>query len=508
MNSTSLIDPLSSENQTKSRWEIFRKRTVLSLQANTTEEDSTEQEDDDLSTKPMNNVTDQPSNTTEIKNCTNQTKEQTPAPNQPSGIALSGVPYQYSIPQRFYGKQGPPGSPISQQNTLLITEVLVSILGTASRLWFLTWLTRRLASQEEVIQPTQHFAWERLNDRYQRDGSALNKALQAPPTGISSMQWKLDHVSKVQARKKQERLDLTQVFTRTVVVVELSDDSKEGISLEQMPELVTFLLQQHRQGAFGTHKNTGRPMEVEVVFLVQSPGGGVSTFGLAASQMRRLSNVEGITTTAVVDKVAASGGYMIASQAHKLLAAPFSSLGSIGVMTEGLNFNQLAEKYGIKPLILKAGINKNSLSTFGRVSDKDLRHEEERLAVVHEAFKELVVEARPALGDVLDRVADGSVFLGKEAFDLQMIDGIMTSDEYILERIFANDRVLKLYRTYQSRFPRRMLQISPSDLLPHIKAWIKQVDAKQITGIVAALAQLGGVVGILQQLLSSIKTYR
>jgi serine protease SohB len=394
---------------------------------------------------------------------------------------------------------------MSQQNSVVLAEVLVSVFATATRLWLLTWLARRLASQEESIQPTQHFVWERLNDRYQRDSSALSKVLQTPPEGISMGQWRRDHVWKVHARKRRERVDLASVFTRTVVVIELSDDVKEGISLEQMPEVVTFLLQQHRGGAFGTHKSTGRPMEVEVVFLVQSPGGGVSTFGLAASQMRRLSNVEGITTTAVVDKIAASGGYMIASQAHKLLAAPFSSLGSIGVMMEGLNFNELAEKYGVKPLILKAGTNKNPLSTFGRVSDRDIRHEEERLAAVHEAFKELVVEGRPALGDVLDRVADGSVFLGKEAFDLQMIDGIMTSDEYILERIFANDRVLKLHRSYQARFPRRVLQISPLDLLPHLKTWFKQMNAKQLTGLLAAVVQVGGIVGVLQQVLASFQ---
>jgi serine protease SohB len=428
-------------------------------------------------------------------------------PASPSGIVISQFPSYGNTPQRYYRKQQPGGplNNMSQQNSVILAEVLVSIFATATRLWFLTWLARRLASQEEAIQPTQHFVWERLNDRYQRDSSALSKALQAPPEGISAGQWRRDHVWKVHSRKRQERIDLASVFTRTVVVIELSDDPKEGISLEQMPEVVTFLLQQHRSGAFGTYKSTGRPMEVEVVFLVQSPGGGVSTFGLAASQMRRLSNVEGITTTAVVDKIAASGGYMIASQAHKLLAAPFSSLGSIGVMMEGLNFNELAEKYGIKPLILKAGTNKNPLSTFGRVSDRDIRNEEERLAAVHEAFKELVVEGRPALGDVLDRVADGSVFLGKEAFDLQMIDGIMTSDEYILERIFANDRVLKLHRSYQARFPRRVLQISPLDLLPHLKSWIKQMNAKQLTGLLTAAVQVGGIVGVLQQVLTSFQ---
>ncbi|GAX17338.1 hypothetical protein FisN_10Lh204 [Fistulifera solaris] len=439
----------STNNPTKKkRWGLFRKRPspqtpeptpssaknivntyVLTDGVETVEGNITSSTDEVTNGTAAFNTTDTNVNSTIsiTTNATTTNERSTPQSQlvSPTGIVISQFPPYGNTPQRYYRKQQPGGplNNMSQQNSVILAEVLVSIFATATRLWFLTWLARRLASQEEAIQPTQHFVWERLNDRFQRDSSALSKALQAPPEGISVGQWRRDHVWKVHSRKRQERIDLASVFTRTVVVIELSDDPKEGISLEQMPEVVTFLLQQHRSGAFGTYKSTGRPMEVEVVFLVQSPGGGVSTFGLAASQMRRLSNVEGITTTAVVDKIAASGGYMIASQAHKLLAAPFSSLGSIGVMMEGLNFNELAEKYGIKPLILKAGTNKNPLSTFGRVSDKDIRNEEERLAAVHEAFKELVVEGRPALGDVLDRVADGSVFLGKEAFDLQMIDG-------------------------------------------------------------------------------------
>jgi len=82
----------------------------------------------------------------------------------------------------------------------------------------------------------------------------------------------------------------------------------------------------------------------------------VSTYGLAAAQLRRLKNTDSnIVTTVCVDKVAASGGYMIASQADKLVAAPFASLGSVGVIMEGLNFNEIARRYGVHPLVLKAG---------------------------------------------------------------------------------------------------------------------------------------------------------
>lgn len=445
--------------------------------------------------------------------------------NQTTGSQFNGPLQQHSLVITGFPQSMPPGGPyryprfigpgqqvvpqiqpppVPSGSAVLIAELVISFLGTISRLWFLTWLAKRLAAEEESIQPTQHFVWERLNDRYQRDVSALQNVLQRPPLGVSKFQWYRHHIRMAQGYVEPEKVDLAKVYSRTVVVVELNENPKEGINFDTLSEVVTFILQEHRNRAFGIHKDTGKPMDVEVVFLVQSPGGSVATFGLAASQMRRLSNVEGITTTVCVDAYAASGGYMIASQAHKLLAAPFATLGSIGVIMEGLNFHELAQRYGIQPVILKAGTSKNPLSTFGPISNQDIKREEERLAKVHRAFQQLVVEGRPALAEKLAHVADGSVFLGKEAFDLQMIDGIQTSDEYILERINSNDRVLKLYRSYQARLPRRMSNLSPLDLLPHLQSWLRRIDGKQVHGLAMKMLHTGAYVGFAAQLLKSL----
>ena len=353
------------------------------------------------------------------------------------------------------------------------------------------------------MHPTQHFVWERLNDRYIRDQAALQTALNAPPSGVSRARWNRQHVWKVLQTKghRKEKDDLAKTFTRTVVVVELSDDPKEGINFSLFAEVVTFLLQQHKAKAFGVHKETGKPLDVEIVVLVQSPGGSVSTFGLAAAQMERLSKTQGITTTVCVDKFAASGGYMIASQAHKLIAAPFAMLGSIGVIMEGLNFNEIAQRYGIQPVVIKSGTNKNAISTYGRITKRDIQHEEKRLAKAHQAFQQLVVRGRPCLADTIADVADGSVVLGQEALDLQMVDGVMTSDEYFLDRMFAGDRVLKLHRSYQARYSIGRMNISPLDLLPHLKSWVQKMKTEPGL-LVGRVAQLGGFFGIVHQLLS------
>jgi serine protease SohB len=145
-----------------------------------------------------------------------------------------------------------------------------------------------------------------------------------------------------------------------------------------------------------------------------------------------------------------------------------------------LNFHDLAKRYGIMPITLKAGMNKNPVSQFGAVSRQDLDHERQRLEKVHDAFKDYVVRGRPDLQDQLDSVADGSIFLGSEALDMKLADRLMTSSEYILEKIEAGDRVLKLHRSNLSRFPRRI--ISPIEILPHLKAWAAQLKSFLVGG--------------------------
>jgi ATP-dependent protease ClpP protease subunit len=370
---------------------------------------------------------------------------------------------------------------------ILLLEFLTLIVGKASYLWFFTWLARRMAQQEEgMILPTQHFVWERLNDRYSRDVTALQTVMREPPLGVSAKRWHRQHVRKVLSNNRWSAAvptkSLEDTFTRTVVVVELStsdsSSSSDGnfasgstINLKSMPDVVSFLIQQQRQRAFGTLKSTGEAVPLEVVFIVNSPGGAATTYGLAAAQMRRLTSQVNITTTVCVDKHAASGGFMIASQANKLIAAPFAIIGSVGVIMEGLNFYELAKRYGVQPLVIKAGESKNPLSQWGPVTRDDLAKEQRHLEKIHEAFKEFVTEGRPGILANSQQVMDGSVYLGSEAKHLGLIDDVMTTDEYIFDRIEAGDRVLRLHRSQQGRLSRQF-RISPIDILPHLRTWL------------------------------------
>merc|ERR1711862_26025 len=146
-------------------------------------------------------------------------------------------------------------------------------------------------------------------------------------------------------------------------------------------------------------------------------------------------------------------------------------MGSIGVIMEGLNFHDILRQYNIKPLVLKAGASKNPITSLGPVNKDDIENEQKHLSRIHDAFKELVVSGRPQLMDIVnvrDDICDGSVYLGNEAKELKLVDEVMTTDEYILNRIFEGDRVLMLHRSNQSRMGKRFYSLTPLDILPHL----------------------------------------
>ena len=167
----------------------------------------------------------------------------------------------------------------------------------------------------------------------------------------------------------------------------------------------------------------------EVVVCLENAGGLVHEHGFASSQLLRIKQ-KGIPLTVAVDKVAASGGYMMACVADKIIAAPFAIVGSIGVLAQLPNFNCLLDKHGVDFEMMKAGELKRTVTMFGKNTDEDRKHFNEQLEDTHDLFKEFVQENRPTLE--IDKVATGEHWLATRGIELKLVDELITSDDYLL----------------------------------------------------------------------------
>jgi serine protease SohB len=177
----------------------------------------------------------------------------------------------------------------------------------------------------------------------------------------------------------------------------------------------------------------------EVVIRIKSGGGLVNTYGLAASQCLRVREAD-IPLTIAIDQVAASGGYLMAATANKIIAAPFAIIGSIGVVLQMPNFNKWLKKHNVDVELLTAGEYKRTLTMLGE-NDKKAREKcQQELDETHTLFKDFVKHSRPQLD--LDKVATGEHWYGTQALDLGLVDKLQTSDDYITDS-------LSTHTTYQ-----------------------------------------------------------
>ncbi len=167
----------------------------------------------------------------------------------------------------------------------------------------------------------------------------------------------------------------------------------------------------------------------EILLRLESPGGMVHAYGLASSQLTRIRNA-GIPLTICVDKVAASGGYMMACLADKLVAAPFAIIGSIGVLVQLPNFHRVLKKHDVDFEMISAGEYKRTLTTFGEITQKGRDKVQEDVDTIHAIFKSWVKEHRPAVE--IDQIATGETWVAMQAKERQLVDEIKTSDECIV----------------------------------------------------------------------------
>jgi len=250
---------------------------------------------------------------------------------------------------------------------------------------------------------------------------------------LSPAQLKAKHKEDKKLQKEKNKKDKAEAKSTANVETESqlyvidfkgSIDAKEVSSLR---EEITAII------SVATEKD-------EVFVRLESGGGMVHGYGLAASQLQRLKD-NNIPLTISVDKVAASGGYMMACVANKVIAAPFSIIGSIGVIAQIPNFNKVLKKHDVEFEQLTAGQYKRTLTMFGENDDLGREKFKQELEETHQLFKHFVSEHRPQLN--IDKVATGEHWYGTQAFDLQLIDKVQTSDDYLLEQ-FKNKHIVQV----------------------------------------------------------------
>ncbi|MBD8804517.1 MULTISPECIES: protease SohB [Pseudomonas syringae group] len=270
----------------------------------------------------------------------------------------------------------------------------------------------------------------RLNDFYK----GLRERLEQSLLGKD----RLKALRKKQARAlKKEKKDKVEEKAR-VYVLDFDGDIKASAT-ESMRHEITALL------TLATDKD-------EVVLRLESGGGMVHSYGLASSQLARIRQA-GIPLTICIDKVAASGGYMMACIGNKIISAPFAILGSIGVVAQLPNVNRLLKKHDIDFEVLTAGEYKRTLTVFGENTEKGREKFQQDLDITHDLFKNFVASYRPQLS--IDEVATGEVWLGMAALDKQLVDELKTSDEYLAERAKDAD-VFHLHYVQRKSLQERM----------------------------------------------------
>ncbi len=223
--------------------------------------------------------------------------------------------------------------------------------------------------------------------------------------------------AKAKALKKSNATEeAEEALKKRVFVLDFDGDIKASAA-DLMREEITAVLTMARK-------------EDEIVVRLESGGGMVHSYGLASSQLQRIRD-RGIPLTVCIDKVAASGGYMMACIADKIVSAPFAIVGSIGVVAQLPNFNRLLKKHDVDFEMFTAGEYKRTVTMFGHNSAKAKDKFKDDLEETHVLFKNHVTRFRPGLN--IEEVATGDVWYGQDALEHKLVDELGTSDDYLVK---------------------------------------------------------------------------
>ncbi|TVP87813.1 MAG: protease SohB [Thioalkalivibrio sp.] len=280
------------------------------------------------------------------------------------------------------------------------------------------------ASQRNRGRGEEQLNVKHLNQRYRN----MERALRLRVLGWRALR---QHTREYQRQRKRAARERPEEQTR-VYVLRFHGDIR-ATRVDNLREEVSAIL------------TLARPGIDRVVVCIDSGGGLVPPYGLAAAQLARLRDA-GLELTAAVDRVAASGGYLMAAVANRITAAPFAVVGSIGVVAQIPNINRLLKRHDVDIELLTAGQHKRTLTILGKNTPEGRAKFQEELEETHGLFKTYLQRFRPQLD--LERLATGEHWYGEQALDLQLVDELRTSDDLLMA-------LAREYELYEVTFNRR-----------------------------------------------------
>ncbi len=319
----------------------------------------------------------------------------------------------------------------------IVAAILVVIAAGAA-------IGRRAAAHERLEV-------ESLNKKYQALAAALRRVI------LDKSAWK----AALKAQKARDKKESKSGKRPRVFVLDFKGDLKASAVASLREEIGSIL-------------EVAEPDD-HVVVRLENYGGVVHEHGLGASQLARIRSA-GLALTVCVDKVAASGGYLMACVAERIIAAPFAILGSIGVIAQMPNFNRMLDGHGIDWEMVTAGEYKRTVTMFGRNTDADRAKLKAELEDVHDLFKSAVATYRPQLD--LGKVATGEHWYGTRALELGLADELKTSDELLAELARERDLYRVSYKTRKHLKQRLLANVDDALERAEAAGWRRRFESR------------------------------
>lgn len=302
--------------------------------------------------------------------------------------------------------------PVAAEYILFLAQTVTIVLAIAAIILIIAGLASHKKMNPERLEIKV------LNDRLDDYKAAIESAVVSKRKRRSERRLE----KKLAKKREQQRLDENRA---RVFVLNFDGDIKAS-GVTALAEEISAIL-------------TAATDRDEVVVKVYSPGGLVHAYGLAASQLQRIRD-RGIPLTVAVDKVAASGGYMMACVANQIIAAPFAIVGSVGVVAQIPNLHRFLKKHDIDVELHTAGKFKRTLTVLGENTPEGREKFLHDLEETHQMFRDFVVRHRPQVDR--ERIATGEYWHASQAIDIKLVDALRTSDDYLLSRAQTADILL------------------------------------------------------------------